>query len=361
MTPGQRAAATIVLVSALRTTWAGPCAPRAALDGDAAAVERVAAELERLGVAIDRGAPPAAHDTRCRTVVAAVELDRRGGIAVAVRDGAQRSEGRVVSDPALAAAWIDSWLHDGFEPSLAAPPPPQQQPAISAPGLVAQLAPTTPSYDRISVAASYDQMWTDDGAGWSGFSAAACVHVGPFCIGARARYATGLVTTPTTAASRSDTAVLATASWSYPIGRMFLSPEVGLGAGRMTTDRVDGCAPPTMPMCNPMTDPSCPPTMPPSPVCTSPVPTTTFIGDGFSAATITPRASVALRVAVPLFDHVWLDGIASAMLAPFGHDGLWASHPVMDPNMMTVSDPGALPGEPTASLQLGVGLRIGGQ
>src|SRR5205823_7385282 len=147
----------------------------------------------RLGVTIDRGgAPPAVRDTRCRTVVAAVELDRGGGISVAVRDGAQRSEGRIVSDAALAAAWIDSWLHDGFEVPVPAVAPLESPPGLVAPTLGAQLGPSGVTYDRFAVAASYDQMWTDDGERWSGFGAAACVRVAAFCIGARVRYASEL-------------------------------------------------------------------------------------------------------------------------------------------------------------------------
>jgi hypothetical protein len=354
---GRRAATTLVLVSALRTAGADPCAPRAALDGDASAVERVAAELARLGVATDHGASP--PDPHCPIIAAAVELDRGGGITVAVRDGAQRSEARVVSDAALAAAWIDSWVHDGFDPSPVTES--VEQPVIAPPGITARSAPA-PFYDRLALSASYDQMWTDDGSNWSGFSAAACVHVGALCVGVRARYASGLLTTPTTAASRSDTALLATAGLSYALGRMQVSPEVGLGAGRMTIDR-DECpaVPPVPPMCNP-NDPTCNPNMPaPATTCTNPSPTSVYIGDGFSGASVTPRASVALRVEVPLFDHVWLDGIASAMVAPFGHDGVWASHPVLDPMTMSLTDPGALPGDPTLSLQVGVGLRIGGR
>jgi hypothetical protein len=48
-------------------------------------------------------------------VVAQVELGTDGGIAVAIRDGGRRSEGRVVSDAAMAASWIDSWLRDDLD------------------------------------------------------------------------------------------------------------------------------------------------------------------------------------------------------------------------------------------------------
>src|SRR5262249_51779315 len=101
-----RAALALVVASAVRTAAAEPCAPRAALDGDAEAIARVGEELRRLGVAVElRGA--AGREGRCGAIIAAVELDRGGGIAVSVSDASHRSEGRVVSDAAVAAAWID--------------------------------------------------------------------------------------------------------------------------------------------------------------------------------------------------------------------------------------------------------------
>ena len=113
MAAARVALALVLVASAAQTGRAQPCAPRAELGGDAEAVAKVAVELQRLGV--DASTDPLKRTpTKCPVIVAAVELDESGGIAVAVRDGAQRSEGRVVSDPALAAAWIDSWLRDDF-------------------------------------------------------------------------------------------------------------------------------------------------------------------------------------------------------------------------------------------------------
>src|SRR6187551_969565 len=118
MTAARVALALSLVASAVQTGQAEPCAPRAELGGDAEAVAKVAAELQRLGV--DASTDPMKRPARssCPVIVAAVELDRGGGIAVAVRDASQRSEGRVVSDAALAAAWIDSWLRDDFSAPL---------------------------------------------------------------------------------------------------------------------------------------------------------------------------------------------------------------------------------------------------
>jgi hypothetical protein len=321
-----------------------PCAPRASLEGDAEAVARVGAELERLGVTVGSAS------AGCRSVSAAVELDRSGGIAVAVRDSAKRSEGRVVSDPALAAAWIDTWLHDDFEvaaaPAIA--PPSATAPLVDA---VVAVAPTRDPFDRFAVSSSYELARTDSGASWSGFGVAACARVGELCIGARARYLDGTESTKLTAASRTDTSLLATASWSQQIGTMSIAPELGLGVGRMTTDRVDGCTPP--PGCDP-NDPTC--KLPPPPCTPTSGGTNVYVGDGFHTATITPRAEAALRIAIPLFAHVWLDGTAAVTLAPFGHSDTYT--PTMAPPGTTPDDI-ALPGEPLAAFQLGIGLRVG--
>src|SRR4051812_24691767 len=120
-----RAPVALVLVLALsapRTVAAEPCAPRAALDGDRDAVERVGAELVKLGVIVAPAAAPAS--ARCPAVRATVELAREGGIAVAVRGSAQRSEGRVVSDAGVAAMWIDAWLRDDLDVATWAPESP---------------------------------------------------------------------------------------------------------------------------------------------------------------------------------------------------------------------------------------------
>jgi hypothetical protein len=205
--------------------------------------------------------------------------------------------------------------------------------------------------DGIAFDAAYETSWTSDGASWTGFSAGACAKVGFACAGARVRAAwlpeikssDGMA-----AASRSDLAAMAIATASLELGRMRVAPELGAGVGRMTTTRLDGCPPP--PKCDPTTDPNNPMCTMPPPVCSDP--TLAYVGDGFSATTWTPRLAASVRVSVPLFDHVWLEGTAAAQLAPGGH-GAFASAPDAAGNTL------AIPGEPGASLAFGVGLRVG--
>jgi hypothetical protein len=324
---GARGALLATLVAAMQTASAEPCAPRAHLDGDAEAVARVTAALTSLGIAVGPKT-----DARCPVVVAAVELDRGGGIAVAVRDATNRSEGRVVSDAALAAAWIDSWIHDDFAPELPADPP------SAAPGTIIAIAPhdaapvAAPSvFDRFAVDAGYVSTFAFDGSTGAGFSGGACVRVGDICLGARVAYSQLGVQD----ASRSDVMATATASWSRSVGSMRISPELGAGVGRMTTD-----ACPVPPPCDPTTM-MCP-MMPPCDQV------------GLHQTSYTPRLTGALRVSVPLVSHVWLDGTAALALAPFGHSDPF---PGMMPNASGAM--GSIAGEPDAAAQLSVGLRVG--
>jgi len=328
---GARGAVLATLVAAMQTASAEPCAPRAHLDGDAEAVARVTAALTALGIAVSPATD--SGDARCAVVAAAVELDRSGGIAVAVRDRTNRSEGRVVSDAALAAAWIDSWIHDDFEP--AAP----EVPATAAPGMTAIAPPhdaapaAAPSLlDRLSIDAGYVRTFAFDGSGGSGFAGGACVAAGGICIGARVGYSQLDVPTGVT---RTDLIATATATWTRTLGAMRISPELGAGVGRMTTD-----ACPAPPPCDP-TQMMCPMVPPCDHV-------------GLHQTTYTPRLTGAVRVAVPLFEHVWLDGTASVALAPFGN-----AAPVPAPFPDASGNMGVIPGEPDAAAQLSIGLRVG--
>lgn len=344
MAAARVALACVLVASAAQTGEAAPCAPRAQLGGDAEAVAKVTAELQRLGV---EASTTLASPTSCPTIVAAVELQPSGGIAVAVRDASHRSEGRVVSSAALAAAWIDSWLRDDF---TAPPPAPLVAPPVVAVDTAAPLV-ETPVLDRVAFAASFLQLWSDDRTSWSGIGVSACMRLDGVCIGVRAGYATQDVAADLTAAARHDLSLLATAGYSYAIGQMSVAPEVGLGVGRLATTRIDGCK--MAPNCDP-NDPTC--AMPEPVPCTDPG--TVYVGDNFSAATYTPRFSAALRIAIPLFDHVWLDGFGAAIAAPFGHADAYPGYSA-DGTTMSNGSAFPLPGNPLLGLELGVGLRVG--
>jgi hypothetical protein len=329
------------LASLTATAWAGHCQPHASLDGDSVLVARVASELSRLGVATtgDAGACPIAH--------VAVGVDRDGMIVVAVREGTG-SEHRAVSDATVAAMWIDSWLRDdldGAGPAEVAPP------AASAPRVDAavELPPRRTIFDRAAISVAYEETWSDTHAPWNGIDVSACARLGALCFGGRARYASTTVVANDTAASRNDISALATASYERAIGRVGIAGEVGLGVGLMTTKRIDGCA----------TPPPCPEGMTcEAPSCAQPTaaPDAAYVGDGLDMATVTPRAEGALRVAVPLWDHVWLDGIAAVTASAFAHTSGFL--PGLVPAQLTTAQV-TVPGEPVALFSLGIGLRVG--
>lgn len=360
MTRAPAALALLLVASASRIAGAEPCAARAELSGGREAVERVGAELVKLGVELGAGT------ARCPGVKATVELEREdGSIQVAVRGSGQRSEGRVLTDPSVAAAWIDAWLRDDLDVAGWAPEPVPTPPSAIQPRDVVQPSPSPSVLEAFGVAASYEQAWTDDNTAWRGASLGACVRFHGLCLGARAR----VMTQPDqvanlSLAARSDASVLATASLPITVGQIVVAPELGLGVGRFATRRVEACDAPTttsgdpsMPGCD-ASDPTC---VMPSPVCqpdasgTTPVPGKFYVGDKFSTATYTPRLALAVRVSVSLFRHVWLDGAAAYTLMPFGHGDAFAGAP---PAGLTASDV-ALPGEPGGGLVLGVGLRVG--
>jgi len=350
-----RSCALLVLTLAAPAA-AEPCKPHAQLEGDAAAVASVTAELVKLGVVVDGNAP-----TGCKTVVAAVELARDGGLAIAVKTGTQ-SEGRTVSDPVVAASWIDSWVADDF-----APPQPAHngffdlRPAAANPEVdnEATMWRDVKLYPRvgISVSAAFDQAWTFDGRRWSGITAGACASLGAWCFGVSARYAAQSILVGQTAAARSDLSGLATASYAKQLGRTQLVPELGLGLGRMSTARVDGCRQQT---CDPR-DPGC--MEPPLDTeCVERDPEHAYtldLNDHLHAATVTPRAAASVRLAIAIADHLYLDGIAAVTFAPFGHSQPYGQPAGASAPAGVSPEQIALPGESIGTFELGLGLRWG--
>lgn len=354
------ALALVVLGSAVRIAGAEPCVARADLSGGRAAVERVGAELAKLGVELGAGTP------RCPGVRATVEMaGEDGAIQVALRGSGSRSEGRVLTDPSVAAAWIDAWLRDDLDVATWAPAlaPPSASPARD----LAPQRPSAPSLlEGLAVTASYEQAWTDDDTAWRGASASACVIVHGVCVGGRVRAMTQPdQTSNLSAAGRFDAAVLATASVPLTLGQIVVAPEVGLGVGRFSTRRVEGCAAPvtssdpTMPGCDPA-DPTC--AMPPAPpLCpldaagTMPSGAVYYVGDKFSNVTYTPRLALSLRLSFPVFRILWLDAAAAYTLMPLGHADRFVGTPPAGLGAAEV----ALPGEPGGGFWLGVGLRVG--
>ncbi|HSK01906.1 MAG TPA: hypothetical protein VK932_11720, partial [Kofleriaceae bacterium] len=197
------------------------------------------------------------------------------------------------------------------------------------------------------------QAWTDDRTRWSGVALSACVRIGGACLGGRVGHARQEVALDLTAAAKRELSLLATVSYSHDVGRMSIAPEVGVGLGRLSTARIEGCKMDVN--CDPM-DPSCSAGMEPQPACTT-EPGQVYVGDDLDETTYAPRIATALRIAIPLFDHVWLDGLVAATIAPLGHHEDYGTDPASTtmPNTASLG----LPGDPLLGLQLGVGIRFG--
>ncbi len=371
---------------------AEPCRPHARLGGDEAVVARVAAELERLGISVERIAlqgtetvAPAA----CPTVIAMVQADAApDSILVAVRGSAQGSEGRVVSDATVAAAWIDSWLADDAAAAawIPEPPPAPVDLAPPPPPAFGETPPGTPRRGALrsfGVSVNYALGSGDEESEWSGFSLAACGALGKACLGGRidATFESERDLS-LTSMKRRDIAVLATASRTVPLGRARVAVEAAAGVGIVTTARVESCketidntmmptpdpSDPGDPM-NPEPDPTNPdgsvpgvsPPLVPGQMCITSaddVDGSIYVGDNFSNTSISPRAGLAMRLDIPLSDWLWLEGRAGLTFSPFAHTAAFSSDPATSaPNMLGgLVD---LPGEPLVRAELGIGVRVG--
>ena len=329
---------------------AADCLPAADLSGDADVAAEVARALSRLGVVhgdIDGACPP----------VAATVLRDETGIAVTVRDARGRIEGRVVADPRTAAAWIESWVHDdaaplwSATPVVVAPAEPEAAAVLPPSAVVDEVAaegppPRRSPWRRPSVAVHLGRDLASDGSEWDGVAIAACLRLGPWCVGAAGRHAVDRGFSHTgglTSYDRGATVLAATAAYRVPLARVIVAPELALGAGWITTGR---------------DEPAEPCITPDGTFCDGPL----HIGDGFAARTIAPRLGAALSIAVPLTDWLFLDGRLGAEAAPGAHVDPHRHDPDANPtdpsNPIPPDDPLLdLPGEPAWAWTFGVGLR----
>ena len=165
--------------SALAERAAAPACPIAAqLEGDAALTTAIAQALRSQGIAT---VPPAGCP---QTFIRVAPAPR--GLVVSIHQELAATE-RVVSDPAVAAALIESWMRsDLTDPLLVAsellapPAPPLPPPRVLPP------RPGT----RFTVGLLFEAGIDKDAASWLGGSFYGCAPVGPICLGALVRGAT---------------------------------------------------------------------------------------------------------------------------------------------------------------------------
>lgn len=152
------------------------------------------------------------------------------GLVVHIHQELAQTE-RLVSDAAVAATLIESWLRsDLTNPLLAAPellaapplPPPPPPPA----------APRAAS-PRFTIELLFESGIDKDGAIWLGGSLHGCAPVGPLCLGAIVRTAAEVPASyiGTYRDQRVALDVLASLVWPLRRGRWGVAPGLGLGAG----------------------------------------------------------------------------------------------------------------------------------
>lgn len=206
---------------------AAPACPIAAqLEGEAALTTAVAQALRSHGIATQ---PPAGCP---QTFIRVARTPR--GLVVSIHQELAETE-RVVGDPAVAAALIESWMRsDLTDPLLVAPelleppaslvpPPPVPPPPVPPP------RPGT----RFTVSLLFEAGIDKDAASWLGGSLSGCAPVGPICLGAIVRGAANFPATGvgTYLDERLAVDVLASVSWPLRRGRWVVAPGLGLGAG----------------------------------------------------------------------------------------------------------------------------------
>jgi hypothetical protein len=232
-----------------------------------------------------------------------------GALVVDVTDAFGRRSQRRVARVAEVVSLIESWarpdlnadLLTGFEVERTAP-------------AVATLVPPPagPARDRASVALIGDGLLDVDAAGWAGATLAACVRLGPLCVGASGRYRANFRTP-----ARREVGALATLELPFH-ATVVVTPGVGVGVARLAT--AGG-------------------------------------GDGNGEGQQQqdqqePETSWGLRLeahvalAVPLARWASVELVTAGELAPFAAAG-------QRQNDVT------LPGEPRGALRVGLGLRIG--
>lgn len=215
----------VAAAAALAERAAAPVCPIAAqLEGEAALTTAIAQALRRHGIATQ---PPAGCP---QTFIRVARTPR--GLVVSIHQELTETE-RVVSDPAVAAALIDSWMRSDLTDPLLVAPELLAPPAALVPPLpVPPLPPPRPGM-RFTVTLLFEAGIDKDAASWLGGSIFGCAPVGPICLGALVRGAANFPATGvgTYLDERLAVDVLASVSWPLRRGRWVVAPGLGLGAG----------------------------------------------------------------------------------------------------------------------------------
>lgn len=327
------------------------CPPAAIVSGEDGAAIAVRMELHNRGVRTQPApACPAVHAWVTR------QSER---LSVQLRDAAGRNEQRVLSNPEIAAMWIESWTRNDLEAPLlpvAIPARARPAPALyvrsSAPGarpVVSTRAPT--SSPALYLGASAETATASDDSSWTTFGVSGCVLVGGVCVGVLARYGRNLGFSDTEAmvvADRTATELALSAGVPVALGRGTLMPELSIG-GRWSTSRGE--------LANLGIPVPCEPNDPtnPDPSCTDPATTTAL-----TKSTTNVRLGARLIYALPVAASMALTLELGAGWIPGAHTDDFTGDPIVGPDG-TIVEPDPLqrmPGEPSWMWTAGIGLRV---
>ncbi len=291
------------------------CAPAALVSGEAALVADLQSALVDLGVDTDAG-------SECPVLHATVE-SVASGYFVSIKDVSGRHAYRRLGDLQVAATWIDSWLRDELSAPLlaarviAAPAasasPSSPAPDASAPSLVAVTLPADARRVMLAGSLHYENANASDSIAWRGVRAELCAELGVACIGIMARFAQTSQDVPFGDAfsvfSQNAIDAMTMASLSFQLGRATLTPRLGLGLGRLASERKGG--------------PAC--ASGPAPL----MPCVDVVGDSepASRSSWAPRADAGLSLGLPLSSRLSVALGVSTDLRPMGARAYYIQSP----------------------------------
>ncbi len=228
----------VLALSAWTSAGAADCPVAVSLEGDALLAAEVQGELTRDGVTTVAG-------PSCSAV--SVTLSRcEGGIRMTVIDSMRPTEERVVSDTAVAASFIESWVrHDLDEPLLHGTEVGEATSRIPGsssldPEMLEMQPPSSEPTARRSFAVSAFVSATvaQDGSTWIDPALRACLSFGPVCTGVtiRGRFDLGVSGDSSRFESeRAGVDMMLSAGMPIGLGKVDLTPSIGVGGGWLHT------------------------------------------------------------------------------------------------------------------------------
>ncbi len=232
---------TLAVICAARHASAN-CRPGVRLDGDEALVGVVSAALSERGIATAEADEVNGALAACAP--ARVTLRRRDERIAVSLAGREPAVAREVTDARTATTVIESWVRvDVEEPLLASrtvamvtPRPAAAAPPAPPAATTTVVAPPPGNGRGVQLFALAERSIANDGTAWLGLQVGACVAIGPFCLGGRARFAAAAgPQLRQNDLERHGFELLFDGDLPVRFGRATLSPGLGVGIGSVHT------------------------------------------------------------------------------------------------------------------------------